>query len=63
MGSLYDRQLSTVLVCHLSLTLSNEICEVTGPLKPKFHLWHPWAGELKFVFYENWLFSLVAMAT
>ena len=28
-------------------TLSNDISEATGPIGPKFHLWHPWAGGLK----------------
>ena len=50
-------------------TLSNDISsEATGPVRLRFHLWHPWAGGLKvyvffLFFYENQLFSLVAMAT
>ena len=29
-------------------TLSNDISsETTGPIGPKFHLWHPWAWGLK----------------
>ena len=29
-------------------TLSNDISsEATGPIKPKCHLWYPWAGGLK----------------
>ena len=40
-----DRQLSViVVVCRMTSTLSNDISEATGPFKPKFHLWHPWAG-------------------
>ena len=64
---LQDRQWSAV-VCRQS-TLSNDISsEATGPVRPKFYLWHAWAGVLKVcvcvcVFYENWLFNLVAMAT
>ena len=48
----------------MTLTLSNDISsEATGPLKPKFHLWHPWAGGLKVcVFPKNCLLSLLAMA-
>ena len=41
-----------VLVCHLSLTLSNDISsEATGPFKPIFHLSHSWAGGLKLCFF------------
>ena len=49
----------------MTSTLSNDIfSEATGPFKPKFHLWHPWAGGLKvYVFCEKSLLSLVAMAT
>ena len=32
----------------MTSTLSNNISsEATGPFKPKFHMWHPWAGGLK----------------
>ena len=49
----------------MTSTLSDNISsEVTGPFKPIFHLWHPWAGGVKvYAFNGNWLFSLVAMAT
>ena len=52
------------LTCRLS-TLSNDISsEATGPIGPKFYLCHPWArGLIVCVFYENWLLSLVALAT
>ena len=64
-GSLQDKQMSVVVVRHMTSTLSNDISsEATGPFKPKFHLWYPWAGGLNiYVFYENCLLSLVAMAT
>ena len=56
-------QLSVVVVCRMTSTLSYNISsEATGSFKPKFHLWHPWAGGLKVCdFYGNWLFSLVAL--
>ena len=51
-------------------TLSNGISsEATGPIVPKFHLWHSWARGLKgfffffFFLYKYRLFSFVAMAT
>ena len=44
--------------------LNDISCEAIGPIKPKCHLWQPWAGGLKVcVFYENRHLSLVAMAT
>ena len=56
------------------LSHSNDISpEATGLMGPKYHPWHPlWQlrvsinlgyGTESLCFYENWLFTLVAMAT
>ena len=54
-----------LLLLLLSLsTLSNDISsEATGPSKPKCHLWHLWAGELKVCVFFMKIVILVAIAT
>ena len=55
---------SVVVVCRMTSILSNDISsEATGPVKPKCHLWHSWAGGLKvYVLCGNCDLNLVAMS-
>ena len=44
---------SVVIICQLFQTT---LSETAGPIRPKFYLWHSWAGGLKVcVFDENWI--------
>ena len=46
-----------VVVRRMTSTLSNDISyEATGPFKPKFHLWPPWAGGSKVCVFMKFVF-------